>query len=162
VDQFIPSDMGWKGWVKMAFHQPLVPVLPVARELLSKTKWIASKGAAHLEDQTGHRLLRSPTAKIARDPLDSEPPQQRSRKDTLSNSYFSPAKLTNEPMEIENVVADSERKPHTTKPRSRMMSLFRPSSSRTTIVSSAPELLTRERSGTITPRPTVSIVDLDT
>lgn len=27
----------------MAFHQPLVPVLPVARELLSKTKWTASK-----------------------------------------------------------------------------------------------------------------------
>jgi len=27
----------------MAFHQPLVPVLPVARELLAKTKWTASK-----------------------------------------------------------------------------------------------------------------------
>ncbi|KAJ7764981.1 golgi-body localization protein domain-containing protein [Mycena maculata] len=39
VDQFIPSDMSWKGWLKMAFHQPLVPVLPVARELISKTKW---------------------------------------------------------------------------------------------------------------------------
>lgn len=26
----------------MAFHQPLVPVLPVARELLAKTKWTAS------------------------------------------------------------------------------------------------------------------------
>jgi hypothetical protein len=26
----------------MAFHQPLLPVLPVARELLSKTKWMAS------------------------------------------------------------------------------------------------------------------------
>ena len=34
--------MSWRGWVKMAFHQPLLPVLPVARELLSKTKWIAS------------------------------------------------------------------------------------------------------------------------
>ncbi|KAJ7180202.1 golgi-body localization protein domain-containing protein [Mycena crocata] len=43
VDQFIPSDMSWKGWLKMAFHQPLVPVLPVARELISKTKWIANK-----------------------------------------------------------------------------------------------------------------------
>ena len=27
----------------MALNQPLVPVLPVARELLSKTKWTASK-----------------------------------------------------------------------------------------------------------------------
>jgi len=43
VNQFIPSDMSWRGWVKMAFQQPLVPVLPVARELISKTKWIASK-----------------------------------------------------------------------------------------------------------------------
>ena len=28
----------------MALHQPLIPVIPVARELFSKTKWIASKG----------------------------------------------------------------------------------------------------------------------
>ncbi|KAG6854824.1 hypothetical protein C0991_012014 [Blastosporella zonata] len=42
VSQFIPSDTSWRGWVKMAFHQPLLPVLPVARELISKTKWIPS------------------------------------------------------------------------------------------------------------------------
>ncbi|KAJ3512535.1 hypothetical protein NLJ89_g3461 [Agrocybe chaxingu] len=44
VNQFIPSNMNWRGWVKMAFHQPLIPVLPVARELLAKTKWTATKG----------------------------------------------------------------------------------------------------------------------
>lgn len=27
----------------MAFHQPLLPVLPVAKELISKTKWSATK-----------------------------------------------------------------------------------------------------------------------
>lgn len=43
VNEFIPSDMSWRGWIKMAFHQPLVPVLPVARELLAKTRWTASK-----------------------------------------------------------------------------------------------------------------------
>lgn len=43
VNQFIPSDMGWRGWAKMVFHQPLIPVLPVARELISKTKWTSSK-----------------------------------------------------------------------------------------------------------------------
>jgi len=43
ADHFIPSDPSWKGWVRMAFHQPLVPVLPVARELISKTKWVASR-----------------------------------------------------------------------------------------------------------------------
>jgi hypothetical protein len=39
-----------------------VPVLPVARELFSKTKWIASKGAAHIDTQTPlkvPKLLRS-------------------------------------------------------------------------------------------------------
>lgn len=44
VDQFIPTDTSWRGWVKMAFHQPLLPVLPVARELFSKTKLIPSRG----------------------------------------------------------------------------------------------------------------------
>lgn len=43
VNQFIPSNMSWRGWVKMAFHQPLLPVLPVAKELLSKTRWTSSK-----------------------------------------------------------------------------------------------------------------------
>ncbi|KZT20386.1 hypothetical protein NEOLEDRAFT_1122781 [Neolentinus lepideus HHB14362 ss-1] len=51
VDQFIPSDPSWKGWVKMALQQPLVPVLPVARELFSKTQWIASKGKLYLDTQ---------------------------------------------------------------------------------------------------------------
>ena len=37
VDQFIPSGRNWRGWVKVAFQQPLVPVLPVARELITKT-----------------------------------------------------------------------------------------------------------------------------
>ena len=43
VEQFIPSDPTWKGWVKMALHQPFFEVIPVARELISKTKRIASK-----------------------------------------------------------------------------------------------------------------------
>src|ERR1700759_1397122 len=39
VNQFIPSNMTWKGWVKMALQQPLLPVFPVARELFMKTKF---------------------------------------------------------------------------------------------------------------------------
>ncbi len=30
--------------MKIAFQQPLVPVLPVARELIAKTKWVHTKG----------------------------------------------------------------------------------------------------------------------
>ncbi|KAG5725006.1 UPF0648 protein C3H5.09c [Termitomyces sp. T112] len=41
VNQFIPSNTSWRGWVKMAFHQPLLPVFPVARELISKTKLLS-------------------------------------------------------------------------------------------------------------------------
>jgi hypothetical protein len=49
VDQFIPSDLTWKGWVKIALHQPLVPVFPVARELFSKTKLTASKSGSQID-----------------------------------------------------------------------------------------------------------------
>jgi len=47
VNQFIPSNMNWKGWMKMVFHQPLIPVFPVAKEILSKTKLIGSSRAVH-------------------------------------------------------------------------------------------------------------------
>jgi len=47
VGQFVPTDPSWRGWVKMALHQPLLPVLPVAREIISKTKW-GSKQASKL------------------------------------------------------------------------------------------------------------------
>ncbi|KAI0081718.1 hypothetical protein K474DRAFT_1133165 [Panus rudis PR-1116 ss-1] len=53
VDQFIPSGRNWKGWVKMAFNQPLVPVLPVARELISKTKWGAKGHGTHTPKRKG-------------------------------------------------------------------------------------------------------------
>lgn len=46
ADQFIPSDLTWRGWVRVAFQQPLLPVFPVARELISKTKWLTKSKAA--------------------------------------------------------------------------------------------------------------------
>ncbi|PCH41098.1 hypothetical protein WOLCODRAFT_89020 [Wolfiporia cocos MD-104 SS10] len=58
VDQFIPSGKNWRGWVKIAFQQPLVPVLPVARELISKTKWIPGK-THHVHDE--HPRSNSPS-----------------------------------------------------------------------------------------------------
>ncbi|OSD04190.1 hypothetical protein PYCCODRAFT_1476242 [Trametes coccinea BRFM310] len=61
VDQFIPSGRNWRGWVKVAFNQPLVPVLPVAREIITKTKWIAMKK----DKESGHdRPTRPSTPKL--------------------------------------------------------------------------------------------------
>ena len=45
VGKFIPSDPTWKDWVKIAPTQKVIPVLPVAKELFSKTKW-GSKAVA--------------------------------------------------------------------------------------------------------------------
>ena len=54
--------MSWKGWVKMALHQPLVPVLPVARELFHKTKRIAAtKSRKSIEGTHGAELSRPQT-----------------------------------------------------------------------------------------------------
>lgn len=44
----------------MAFNQPLIPVMPVARELLSKTKWINSKGS-HVDGPLQPKLVKAPT-----------------------------------------------------------------------------------------------------
>lgn len=46
----------------MAFQQPLVPVLPVARELISKTKWGGAK--PHHNSPGPHKLKRKETAKL--------------------------------------------------------------------------------------------------
>ncbi len=65
MDQFIPSDTSWKGWVKMAFQQPLVPVLPVAREILKKTKLIPNSRTQTGTDALGGFPSRSRTHLIA-------------------------------------------------------------------------------------------------
>ncbi|KIK68037.1 hypothetical protein GYMLUDRAFT_238205 [Collybiopsis luxurians FD-317 M1] len=114
VNQFIPSDMSWKGWVKMAFHQPLVPVLPVARELISKTKWIASKGTAAVMEHSSPPKSSHPKA-ITNIPHDQEeedghrPSFSSSHSDLpLSNTRSSPPlrswkKASNRQQEISTV-----------------------------------------------------------
>ncbi|KAL0572042.1 Protein SABRE [Marasmius crinis-equi] len=84
VNQFIPSDMSWKSWVKMAFHQPLVPVLPVARELLAKTKWIASKSGTSLP---GPEHAAKPTTKLLKAPRKSSNSHMSDDDDTPTASY---------------------------------------------------------------------------
>ena len=136
VSQFIPTDMSWRGWVKMAFHQPLLPVLPVARELLSKTRWGASKPVAQhsvlhmlhprvispLDDDVHLQLAQAESSKS----LD----RKTSRKNTSSKggAVGEPLVLTSGPFtaEPESIAAsppNSAERPGMTG-RNRMKSLF--------------------------------------
>jgi len=69
VGQFVPSDPSWRGWVKMALHQPLLPVLPVAREIISKTKWGSKQAARVLPSgsESKGKLKRRPKTKPQKD-----------------------------------------------------------------------------------------------
>lgn len=148
VDQFIPSDPSWKGWVKMALQQPLVPVLPVARELFSKTQWVASKGKSYLDaqlDGSPRKLVKSKP--IGADPSKSLPDQkQRSRTSSPMRRIrgraikaqaapaeaMPPDRLSREayrPDEDMNSTSADDPLPRPTS-RARMMSLFKRGSSR--------------------------------
>jgi hypothetical protein len=102
VNQFIPSNLSWRGWVKMVFHQPLIPVLPVARELLSKTKLIASKGSS----RDGEARRGSSSSNIARShSTASDSPTPRFRKTPKrSRTTFteSPSSTGDEPEDSDN------------------------------------------------------------
>jgi len=88
VEQFIPSDPTWKGWIKMALHQPFFEVIPVARELISKTKRIASKGVQQSTNTITPRRQRPTKA--------SERPPPKAKGDSgRSNILASP--YTDEP-----------------------------------------------------------------
>ncbi|KAF8663414.1 hypothetical protein AX16_000986 [Volvariella volvacea WC 439] len=124
VNQFIPSDMSWRGWVKMAFHQPLVPVIPVARELITKTKWI--KGGVQVEDGSFSAPF-------------NERIGERNR-DALGNSRQRAWKLRTRPQsppaqDVQTVVLEPEGQDHgqdqnndgsaPLRPRTRVLSLFK-------------------------------------
>ncbi|KAF9464454.1 golgi-body localization protein domain-containing protein [Collybia nuda] len=146
VNQFIPSDMSWRGWVKMAFHQPLLPVLPVARELISKTKWIASSSKApsqvdakgpppklprakvlSVDDNSKLELVHKPRSK-------SKSPHRGWRKAARRKPEVPIPNITTLPLtdEPESFEIDEEKRPTRSVSRKRMMSLFarRPSSSK--------------------------------
>ncbi|KAI0638130.1 golgi-body localization protein domain-containing protein [Trametes polyzona] len=127
VDQFIPSGRNWRGWVKVAFQQPLVPVLPVARELITKTKWIASK-----KDSGHDRPTRPSTPKVLQSrsgasrstTLITDDVAPRKSKDyaprpKLPHTLSDPPFLTTEP---ETIRAPKAQKPGV---RKRAISLFK-------------------------------------
>ncbi|KAF5344064.1 hypothetical protein D9758_008855 [Tetrapyrgos nigripes] len=135
VNQFIPSDTSWKGWVKMAFHQPLVPVLPVARELISKTKWIALKGTEELEyksppksahpkptrniekEEEGRRSLSSGEMSLAKPRAPAYPWKKASHRTDSPVTLITPS-LTTEPESFDEEIV---RPPS----RNRVLSAFR-------------------------------------
>jgi hypothetical protein len=80
--------MSWKGWIKVAFQQPLVPVIPVAREIISKTKWIAlSKGgSSHLESQGPPTQLQR-AKRIQDDPGATQSPSRNIRTPSPRRSW---------------------------------------------------------------------------
>jgi hypothetical protein len=93
----------------MAFQQPFFEVFPVARELLSKTKRIASKGSTNLE-LTSSRLVPKQSAKTS------------VNKDGLSNVRSPSMPLLSEPEPPNGHDQGSEmERPH----RQRVLSIFR-------------------------------------
>lgn len=50
--------------MRVALHQPLVPVFPVARELLSKTKWMATKGRVARQAKKIGQAARTSTTRL--------------------------------------------------------------------------------------------------
>lgn len=147
VNQFIPSDMSWRGWVKMAFQQPLLPVLPVARELFSKTKWLASSTKAVAQiDAKGpppklsrvRALSTDDDSKLARvnskfTRTKSKSPGRGWRKASRRKPEPLPTTITTLPLtdEPESFEAPVEtERPTRSTGRSRMKSLFRRGSSK--------------------------------
>ncbi|EGO01866.1 hypothetical protein SERLA73DRAFT_71025 [Serpula lacrymans var. lacrymans S7.3] len=139
VDQFIPSDMSWKGWFKVALHQPLVPVLPVARELISKTKWIASKNASQLDPSTPYAKLARGKAKTDLTPYrlstsSQKAPPRQGEKEDIASSSITAIPFTDEPEPIDDwdTSAPSRSSGESSRPhsRARMLSFFTGGSSR--------------------------------
>jgi hypothetical protein len=128
--------------IRMVFQQPLVPILPVARELISKTKWIASKASninAHpqkslLPATNVDSPLQPSTSKRAR----TQSPHHRRRKgspqpgtppDNLPMPVLSGEIEQNDESDLADVEDDTLR-PSRPRSRRRILSLFSRTSSR--------------------------------
>ncbi|KAI5893473.1 uncharacterized protein SCHCODRAFT_02747457 [Schizophyllum commune H4-8] len=137
VSQFIPSNTSWTGWLKMAFHQPLVPVFPVARELIAKTKFIPSSSKNTSPDDTP-QLTPTPKApgrpklgirQVSTPMLPKDLKWRRASARRLPEepaTSFSPY-ITDEPEPLDEDALGSQ--PPRPASRNRMLSLFSRSSS---------------------------------
>jgi hypothetical protein len=133
--------MSWRGWIKMAFHQPLLPVFPVARELLSKTKWIASSSKVPLQIDGKGPPPKLPRAKVLSVDDDakldsirlntgrarSKSPHRGWLKGPRQKSEESPPRFTTLPLTEEPEPLAADPRPHG---RRRLKSLFARGSSK--------------------------------
>lgn len=131
VNQFIPSNLNWRGWIKMAFHQPLIPVFPVAKELIAKTKWV--KGGLYSDEST---VVAQPRTRFANDvDVANNVLNLRAQRipvkitksdgyaDSNDGSLAAPAiPFTAEPEPIQQSISDGQPKQPN---RKRMLSLFK-------------------------------------
>ena len=104
----------------MALHQPLVPVLPVARELLSKTKLTASKSSSQLDLRPPRRLKQ--TTKVDAYPA---APSIRPRRSSSSCNNPSPS-IGTSPADESTALDESPTVPDITRTssRARLLSVF--------------------------------------
>lgn len=130
-------------------HQPLVPVLPVARELISKTKWTANKGADHINAQAPFKTSRLALTKDETEGSSDEPrkrsqstpghrplPQRSLWDSETPTPLITSDEMTSEP---ESVAVDDmldnypndEWEARAPKSRSRMLKIFHHNLSRT-------------------------------
>ncbi|KAG2152335.1 golgi-body localization protein domain-containing protein [Suillus cothurnatus] len=124
VDQFIPSDLTWKGWVKIALHQPLIPVFPVARELFSKTKLTASKSVSQLDPRPPRKILK---LKSKRTDINSTAAPARPRTSSscgINPSRFIGMSLTDEPTDMDELTPAPVPDINRSSSRARLLSVF--------------------------------------
>jgi len=115
----------------MAFHQPLLPVLPVARELLSKTKWIASSSKAPPQIDYKGPPPKLPRAKVLSvdddtklDLIQSKAPHRGWRKGSGRRPEAAPPSLTTVSLTDEPESLAVDEIPTRTNSRKRLKTLF--------------------------------------
>lgn len=106
--------------MKIALHQQLVPVFPVARELLSKTKLTASKSGTQLDPRPLRKLKLKPKPKTD---ADSEASPIRSRRSSSSGNTLN----TLSPSFVGMTLADESTTLHESDASSTVADINRPS-----------------------------------
>jgi hypothetical protein len=114
----------------MAWHQPLVPVLPVARELISKTKWTSSK-PPHVDNHPARTSGVQAEENISAQPSKTKRSRTHSPHRSRTSSDSHGAADVASPPEVDSTDTDNEfNRPSRPDSRTRMRNLFKQATSR--------------------------------